>query len=144
MEEAMFTNLLLAGDLSEHSQHAARAAGEMARAMDASHLCIVVAFPPVHGFLGEPNFDKVAAARLIEAEAVVAAAKKEIGVIPGEFQVEIIEGQVADVILQVAETHASDLIVMGSRHLGTLGHLLARDSSQRVADEAPCPVLIVR
>lgn len=139
----MFKNLLLAGDLSEHSLHAARTAGEMARAMD-SNVCIVVAFPPVHGFLGEPNFDKVAAARLIEAEAVVTAARNEMGTIPGEIQVEIIEGQAADVILQVAETHGSDLILMGSRHLGVLGHLLARDSGQKVANEARCPVMIIR
>lgn len=86
----------------------------------------------------------VAAARLIEAEAVVAAARREIRVIPGEVQVEILEGHVEEVLLQVAETHCSDLIVMESRHLGVLGHLLAGDSGRKEAREAHCTVMIDR
>lgn len=81
----MFKNLLLVGDLSEHSLHAARTAGEMARAMNASSLCIATAFPPVHVFLGEPNFDKVSAARLIEAEAVAADGKATKICLPSEI-----------------------------------------------------------
>jgi nucleotide-binding universal stress UspA family protein len=44
----------------------------------------------------------------------------------------------------VAVTRASDVIVMGSRGLGTLAGLLLGSTSQKVVSHAPCPVLIVR
>lgn len=140
----MFKNILLAADISDNALHAARTAGELARAMGCTSLCLTVTFPPVHEFLGEPNFDKVAAARMIEAEGIVDAMKREIGEIPGELQIEIIEGHATDVILNVSETLHCDLIVMGARSLGTIGHLLTGASSQRVASRASCPVMIVR
>jgi nucleotide-binding universal stress UspA family protein len=56
----------------------------------------------------------------------------------------MIEGHIADAIIEVAKTHQSDLIVMGSRGLGRLAGALLGSNSQKVVSEAPCPVLIVR
>jgi len=58
--------------------------------------------------------------------------------------VTIREGQTAEVILQTAASSRSDLIVLGSRGLSETQSLLLGDASYRVAQEAVCPVLIVK
>jgi nucleotide-binding universal stress UspA family protein len=131
----MFNHILLAADGTEPSVHAAGLAGEIARSMKSATLCIMVPYTPVPAFLGDPQFDKVTAARLIEADGIVNTMKKAIGEIPGELSVEVLEGPAAQAILHVSEVHHSDLIVMGSRGLGTLGHLMV--------GKYLCPVMIV-
>ncbi len=54
------------------------------------------------------------------------------------------EGRPADIIVQTAIDNQVDLIVMGSRGLGGVKQLFLGSVSDRVADEAPCPVLIVK
>ena len=46
-------------------------------------------------------------------------------------------------IAEAFDAHV-DLIVMGSRGLGGVTQLFLGSVSDRVADEAPCPVLIVK
>ena len=72
------------------------------------------------------------------------AAVKEVGDVPCEVNTEIIEGDPATAIIDVAATRKSDLIVMGSRGLGRLAGLLLGSTSQKVVSHAACPVLIVR
>jgi nucleotide-binding universal stress UspA family protein len=47
-------------------------------------------------------------------------------------------------IVQYAEQHHVDLIVMGTHGRGPLGHLLLGGVAERVVRTAPCPVLTVR
>ncbi|MGA2080693.1 MAG: universal stress protein [Holophaga sp.] len=116
----MFDNILLAAENVDHSIQAAKVAGETARAMNSSSLCIVVAYPPVPDFLGAPVCERVSAARLTRAEAVV------------------------ETTLVVSQEQGSDLIVMGLQEPGPLGHLVAGHESEAVVDQARCPVMIVR
>ena len=67
-----------------------------------------------------------------------------VGDIPGEIHTELIEGSPAEAIIEVAETRQSDVIVMGSRGMGTLAGLLLGSTSQKVVSHASCPVLIAR
>jgi nucleotide-binding universal stress UspA family protein len=60
------------------------------------------------------------------------------------LKTEVLEGSAAEAILEVASTRKSDLIVMGSRGLGTLSGLLLGSQSQKVVQHANCPVLIVK
>jgi nucleotide-binding universal stress UspA family protein len=140
----MFDLVLLAFDGSEHSKRAAKIAADLARTAKSSELRIVVAFDPVPGFLGEPNLSSVIATRTMEAEQMLAAAKAEVGSIPGSVAGEILEGPVAEAILNIAQSRKIDLIVMGSRGLGRLEGALLGSNSQKVVSLAPCPVLIVR
>ena len=66
------------------------------------------------------------------------------GQIPCEINTVMIEGSAAEAVLDVAVTRNSDVIVIGSRGLGTLAGLLLGSTSQKVVAHAPCPVLIVR
>jgi nucleotide-binding universal stress UspA family protein len=140
----MFAKILLAVDGSEHGLHAAKMAGDLARKMKSESLRIVVAFSHVPSYLGEPNMQAAIDARLKEADEILQTALEVVGEIPGNIQTELIEGSPAEAIINVAMTRASDLIVMGSRGMGTLGGLLLGSTSQSVVSHAPCPVLIVR
>lgn len=141
----MYSRILVAVDGSEHSLKAARTAAELARSLNAKELRIVVAYDPIPPYLGEPNLQAAINARLDEAQKIMAKALEVLGSLPeGLLHTEILEGPAAEAILKVAETHQSDLIVMGSRGLGRLTGLLLGSQSQKVVQHARCPVLIVR
>lgn len=139
----MFENILLAVDGSEHSLKAARKAGELVRVLNSKTLRVMVVFGAIPSYLGEPNMQDVLNARLREAEAIMDSALAEIGNVEAELHTELLEGSVAEEILRVADVRKVDLIVMGSRGLGTLALLLG-SNSQKVVSHAHCPVLIVR
>ena len=140
----MFDKILLAVDGSEHALRAAKAAGDLVRSVKAQELRIVIAYEPVPAYMGEPNLQKTIDSRMNESQAIFQEAEKMVGSLPIEVQSEFIEGQIADAIIDVANTRHSDLIVMGSRGLGRLAGALLGSNSQKVVSEAPCPVLIVR
>ncbi len=140
----MFGNILLAVDGSEHALHTAQVAGDLARTMKTAIVRVVVVYGNIPSYLGEPNMQAVIDARLKEANEILDSAIKALGEIPGTVHTEIIEGTPAESIIEVAITRESDLIVMGSRGLGTLGGLLLGSNSQKVVSHAHCPVLVVR
>ena len=140
----MFDKILLAVDGSEHALHAAKVAGDLVRSVKARELRIVIAYEPVPAYLGEPNLQNAINARMNESQDVLHEAENMVGKIPTEIHSELIEGQIADAIINVAETRNCDLIVMGSLGLGRLASALLGSNSQKVVSEAPCPVLIVR
>lgn len=140
----MYSRILLAADNATTSLHAAREAGNLARALNASRFCLAVFHPPVPHFLGEPQFDKVAAARTLESEAAAKALGEEVGALPCAVELEILEGPTAQAVSRLCETHEVDLIVMGASSMGAFGHLLQGEPSQKVVNHVDCPVLIVR
>jgi len=139
----MFKRILLAVDGSEHAIRAAKVAAELARSMQAE-LRVVVVYEAIPSYLGEPDLQGAINARLSEAQGILQTAVVALGEIPGEIHTEILEGNSAEAIINVANTHSSDVIVMGSRGLGMLAGLLLGSTSQKVVSHAPCPVLIVR
>ncbi|MCC7118836.1 MAG: universal stress protein [Anaerolineales bacterium] len=140
----MFEKLLLAVDGSEHALHATRKAAEIARRMGSRELCLVIAYEMIPPYLGEPNLQFAINNRKNYAEEICASAIKEIGDVPCEIHAEVVEGDPAEVIIGLANSRKSDLIVMGSRGLGRLAGLVLGSASQKVVSHAPCPVLIVR
>jgi len=140
----MFTRILLAVDGSEHALHAAKMAGDLARTLNSEKLRIVVAFNPIPSYLGEPNRQTAIDARLQEANQILQTSLEAVGKIPGEIHTELIEGSPAEAIIDVAKTRQSEVIVIGSRGMSTLGGLLLGSTGQKVVSHAPCPVLIVR
>lgn len=140
----MFNRILLAVDGSEHAVRAAKVAAELAHCMKPAELRIVVAYEPVPSYLGEPNLQVAVNARLIEAQEIMKKAVELAGNSLIDVHTEMIEGNPAEVIIEVAKIRQSELIVMGSRGLGRLAGLVLGSTSQKVVSHAPCPVLIVR
>lgn len=140
----MFEKVLLAVDGSEHALHAARTAADLARTVKSKDFRIVVAYDFIPPYLGEPNLQYAIDARMEEAKSILQNAVKVVGELPCEIHTELIEGSSAQAIIGVATTRKSDVIVIGSRGLGTLAGLLLGSTGQKVVAHAPCPVLIVR
>ncbi len=140
----MFERILLAVDGSEHGKHAARVAGDLARAVNARELHIVVACEPVPGYVTEPNLSEARAARSTQARSILQEAKDLLGSVPAQIKPEMIEGTIAEAILDTARASQCDVVVMGSRGFGRLEGALLGSNSQKVVSHAPCPVLIVR
>jgi nucleotide-binding universal stress UspA family protein len=140
----MFENILLAVDGSDHALHAASVASQLANTMKAQTLRVVVAYEPIPVHLGEPYMQEAINARLNETDQILQKAIEALGTVSAEIHTELLEGDPAEVIIEVAKTRESNIIVMGSRGLGKLAGLLLGSTSQKVVSHAPCPVLIVR
>lgn len=140
----MFERILLAVDGSEHALHATKKAAELARVMKPKELQVVVVYDPIPIYLGEPNMQIAITSRKGEAESILEKAVAEIGKVPCEVHSDILEGNAAESIIEIANNRKIDLIVMGSRGLGRLAGLVLGSTSQKVVAHAPCPVLIVR
>ncbi len=64
--------------------------------------------------------------------------------LPCASQIEIVSGDPAAEIVRLANIHAADLIVIGSRGLTGLNRILQGSVSGQVVEEAPCSVLVVK
>lgn len=53
-------------------------------------------------------------------------------------------GNSRDAIVETAKTEKIDVVVVGSRGLGTLSRLLLGSVSDYVVKHSPCPVLVAR
>ncbi len=140
----MFDKILLAVDGSDHALHAAHIAAEMARGMKPKEFRVVVSYEPIPLYLGEPNMQHAIDNRKKETEEILSKALKEVGELPCEIHTELLEGDPATAIIDVAAVRKSEIIIMGSRGLGRLAGLVLGSTSQKVVAHAPCPVLIVR
>lgn len=146
----MFNKILLCSDGSEGALKAAKAAGTLAEKFQAS-LTVLHVFQipaeftplmPMTGFSLDPERLDEAAKQAREAVARHVASALEGRNVQYDFRQET--GYPAEVIVQVAEEEASDLIVLGSRGLGAFKAFFLGSVSHRVSHHAPCSVLIVK
>lgn len=137
--------ILVPVDFSDHAARALDAAMEFAKSFDARlHLLhsyqIHIGSVSPYGLVLPPNFDsemrEAATRRLAEwREKVIAA-----GIECREHITPIFP---SEAICQVAEEIGADLIVMGTRGLTGLKHVVLGSVAERTIRNAPCPVLTV-
>lgn len=99
---------------------------------------------PLHG----PSADYLPSPPEIEEHLQGAAVERlalAAGELPEELPVEtrLEIGLPSESIVEVAETLDVDLVVVGSRGLTDLGHLMLGSTAERVVQRAPCPVLVI-
>ena len=140
----MFENILLAVDGSDYAIKAAHAASNLANAMNSQTLRIVVAYDTIPVHIGDPYMQNAINARISETEEILQRAVQVVWAVSAQIYTEMIEGNPAETIIEVARSRNSDLIIMGARGLGKLAGLTLGSTSQKVLTLAPCPVLIVR
>ena len=139
----MFECIVYATDGSDHARKALAYARDLAKLHDAK-LFVINAYPSVSDLLGYKEFDTVLARRLADANKIIEEAGKELDLAGLTFQTELLEGPMAEAIINVAETRGADLIILGARGMSSIEGLLLGSVSQKVIHHATCPVLVVR
>ncbi len=79
-----------------------------------------------------------------EAEQQLATPSQQIRKHDVEVEALVREGYPATIIIEEAESHHADLIVIGTHGHTGLKHLLLGSIAERVVQKAPCPVLTVK
>ncbi len=144
----MFANITVAVDGSEHGWRALAVACDLAKRYEAKiHIVHVPEVPQPTMAVGMMAVDIpvdmtqiMAAGQSILSEAVTLA--REHDVEPGSQIVQT--GIPSELIIHVAESTNSDLIVTGRRGMGSVASLLLGSTSQKVAHDAPCACLTVK
>lgn len=136
-------NLLVATDFSETAEAAADWAVEIASARGRRvHLMHVLTLPPPrpHYAPAPPDLQNAlrnAATQQLEAEAKRLSGR---GV---EIETILEVGIPSQTLVRMAEELDTALLVIGTRGLTGLSHLLLGSTAERVVQKAPCPVLTV-
>lgn len=141
--DRIIREILVPVDFSDASQRALGVAGEWARTCGA-HLHLLYAIEPptipqwgyVYLALRERRLRHEAESRLRELLRLIPDLPSTVEARSGfgaEYE-----------ICRTARKRRTDLIVMGSRGLGKIGHALLGSTAERVVRHAPCPVLVIR
>lgn len=144
----LYSNILVAYDGSEMAERALEAGARLAALSEGARLevlhvfylpALVVgeAFVTVPAELGKEEYDY---AESLEAQARTRLAA--LGVTNGEVTTR--QGSPAKTILDYAAERGSDLIVMGSRGLGSISEFVLGSVSHNVVQHARVPVLVVK
>jgi nucleotide-binding universal stress UspA family protein len=141
----MFKNILVPVDGSGHALRALDVACDLAQKYGAT-LRLVHAYPPIaaDSLAGYGDIEPIIARCTQAGEAVLAQAAERAKGCAQEITTELREAPDAEAILEEADVHHCDLIVMGTRGLGRLSGLLLGSVSQKVVQHAKVPVLLVR
>jgi nucleotide-binding universal stress UspA family protein len=151
----MYKTILVALDGSEAADHALQSALDLASKYSANLVLVsVVHYVPVPlwsyplGASGVPS--GIAGSYYTELktnhEKILKEAQKQAQKLQPTLEVttKLVEGRPSDMIVKIAKTNPVNLIVIGHRGLGGIKGFFLGSVSNRVADEAECPVLIVK
>ena len=133
--------ILVATDGSPDGGYALEQALNLAKAGAAKLVVVYVRHEPPP-LLGQPFYQRsltVESRHACETGALALASAEMAGV---EAEVEVLEGNPADRIVELAQLRGVDLIVVGSRGLGTMAGLLLGSVSRKVMNHADRPVLV--
>ena len=139
----MFATIIVALDGSEHSLKAIEYARELSEKHGAK-LILVHAFQPTSDLRGSEGFNQMLGKRMQKGETIIKAAVDRLGPVTSEVEENLLEGPAAEAIISVAESRKADLVVMGTRGMGSLKGMLFGSVSTKVSHHAPCSVLVVR
>ncbi len=140
MEAAGLHSIILGYDGSEGATEAAKLAADIARA-NSARVVVVTCFSPLPR-IAAPGDDVVR--EIHESRALADEMVERLGSWGVESEPDVLEGPAAEAILNAANAHEADLIVVGSRGLGQFRGLLLGSVSDRVVRYASVPVLVAR
>jgi nucleotide-binding universal stress UspA family protein len=140
----MYASIIVALDGSEQSMLALEHARAIAECFG-SKLILVHAFPHTFDLRDSIEYNNLVALRIKRGEEIIEMAREQLGRTASiEVDEDLLEGPAAEAILSAAATRNSDLIVMGSRGMGSLKGMVFGSVSTKVSHYAGCPVMVVR
>ncbi len=139
----MFASIIVALDGSDQSLLGLDHARAIAESFG-SKLFLVHAFPRTSDLRDSIEYNNLVALRTKVGQAIIEAARKQLGQTKIEVEEDLLEGPAADAILSAAAIRNCDLIVMGSRGMGSLKGMIFGSVSTKISQYAPCPVMVVR
>ncbi len=144
----MFRSIVVGVDGSESADEAVRQAAELARLLGArAHLVCVyetAAGTGEAGAGGASDEDGWAVGTREGVDATLARSGAVFAQAGVEVDLYAQRGDPADAILDVAEEHAADLIIVGNRGRTGAKRFLLGSVPNRLSHYAPCAVLIIR
>jgi nucleotide-binding universal stress UspA family protein len=134
--------ILIATDGSRGAELAVEQGLELAEQTGASALFVAVRQAP-RPILGDPYWQQAVSNELARLRPTIkkAVAEAEARGISAEY--ELLEGDAAECILELARSRNVDVIVVGSRGLGAVASAIIGSVSKRVLHGADRPVLVV-
>ncbi|EHQ36214.1 universal stress protein [Methanoplanus limicola] len=139
----MYKKILLASDGSDNAERAAKEAAGLAEELSSQIILTYITGTPPQSKLVKDNFDvhkvlKDDAEKKIK-QTISALTEKEI-----PYTLKVAIGDPADEIIRIAEKEKADLIILGSRGLGTIKGVVLGSVSRKVTHSAECPVMIIK
>ncbi len=140
----MYQKILLAVDGSENSQRAAQEALKLAKCREDAEVTILFANVPPHTAVemlqNDPNRSDE---EILEDNNITSVRDlfEEAGV---KVKCVVLRGEAIRVITDYEKKNDHDLLVIGSRGLGSVGQLFLGSVSTKVINKAKCPVLLVK
>ena len=143
--------VMLATDGSEHSLHAAKKSAQIAKSNDSEvtivnviqpyrHLTIVPGPMDIGGNFVVDNEEEVKK----RGKKVMESTKKIFDDLSVEVKTRFLMGNVSKAIIDEAIKEKTDLLVVGATGYGGLSEWLLGSTANKIARNAPCPVMIVR
>ncbi len=139
----MIQIIIAALDGSAHSLKSLDYGRELAEKFGAK-LVLLHAYHPTSDLRGADGFGKRVARRKQAGEKIVKEARDRLGEVSFEVEEDLLEGPAAEAIVSAAKVQDADLIVMGTRGMGSFEGLVFGSVSTKVTHYAPCPVMVVR
>ena len=139
----MYKKILLASDGSENAGRAAKEAAKLAKKLSSQIILTYITGTPPQSKLVKANFD-VHSILIEDAEEKI---KDTISTLKEDnipYTLKVAIGDPADEIIRTASKEEAELIILGSRGLGTIKGVVLGSVSQKVTHNAECPVMIVR
>jgi nucleotide-binding universal stress UspA family protein len=134
---------LIATDGSPGAAVALRQAIALAREADARLIVVYARRAPLP-LLGDPYYQRTLSHELEVARTVLAEGARMAADAGIEVETEILEGNAADRIVELARLRDVDLIVVGSRGRGAVTGALLGSVSESIVHKADRPVLVVK
>ncbi len=141
----MIKKILVPVDGSEHANRALNFALDLAQKYSAEILVLTVVQYPI---LSEVPLDVAEYYKIIKSsyELILSEALEKAKIATPNLNVtsKLMEGYPADKIIETAQEGSFDVIVMGRRGQGHLSHTFLGSVSDRVADQSPCGLFIIK
>ena len=139
----MMKRIVIAYDGSEGSREALAAGVETARATGAVATLVYVRHTPLP-IVGDPFYERALSKELRRGRDALDAARACAADAGVAAESELLEGDPAEQILDLARLRGADLVVVGSRGRGAIAETLLGSVSGAIVHGADRPVLVAR